>query len=99
MKEMKVLTNETKGRNPKVDHRKQHNCQFFNYLKKLFFTIAMLAVTVMVHAQSIEEQAEKVGNETFASAMVRNVMIIIGVVIFFTLSKSGKKDKENQRPE
>ena len=96
---MKVLINGTKGRNPKVDHCKQHNCQFSNYLKKLFFTVAMLAATVMVHAQSIEEQAEKAGNEAFANAMVRNVMIIIGVVIFFALSKSGKKDKENQSPD
>lgn len=99
MKEMKVLINETKGRNPKIDHCKQCNCQFSNYLKRLFFTVAMLTATVMVHAQSIEEQAEKAGNEAFASAMVRNVMIIIGVVIFFSLFKSGKKDKENQHPE
>lgn len=99
MKEMKVLINGTKDQNPKVDLCKQRNCQFSNYLKKLFFTVAMLAATAMVHAQSIEEQAEKAGNEAFAGAMVRNVMIIIGVVIFFSLFKSGKKDKENQSPE
>lgn len=99
MKEMKVLINGTKNRNPKVDHCKQHNCRFSNYLKKLFFTVAMLAATVMVHAQSIEEQAEKVGNETFAIAMIRNVMIIIGVIVISSLFKSRKKNNENQRPE
>ena len=56
-------------------------------------------VTIMVNAQSIEDQAEKAGNEAFASAMIRNILIVAGVFLAIFLFRSSKKNKENQRTE
>ena len=72
----------------------------FSYCyKKLFFTAILLMATIMVNAQSIAQQAEKVGNEAFAGAMIRNIMIIAGVFLISFLFRSVKNNKENQRPQ
>jgi len=55
--------------------------------------------TIIINAQSIGQQAEKVGNEAFAGAMIRNIMIIAGVFLVSFMFRSGKKNKENQRPQ
>ena len=65
-------------------------------MKNLFLTLVMVASSLIVNAQSIQSQAERAGNDAFASAMVRNVFIILGIVIFFALTGSKKsKDKTN----
>ena len=63
-------------------------------MKNLLLTVVMLTITVITHAQSIQSQAEKTGNEAFANAMIRNVFIIIGVVLFFAISGSKKRNNE-----
>lgn len=64
-------------------------------MKKLFCTIGMMAAALMVTAQSIEQQAENAGNEAFSEAMIRNIMIIMGIFILTFILKSGKKKKES----
>ena len=41
-------------------------------------------MTVIVNAQSIEEQATKAGNDAFTNTMIRNVLIIAGVAVVFS---------------
>lgn len=44
--------------------------------------------------QSIDEQATKAGNDAYANAMIRNVLIIVGVAVVIFIFKSSKgKDK------
>jgi hypothetical protein len=68
-------------------------------MKKLLTTMVMLTTTLMVFAQSIEEQAEKAGNEAFAGAMIRNILLMVGGTIIYTLIKSGKTKKEDQNSQ
>lgn len=60
-------------------------------MKNLFLTLLMISYSVLVNAQSIQSQAEKAGNDAFANAMIRNVFIGIGVVVFLFVIGSKKK--------
>jgi hypothetical protein len=64
--------------------------------KKLLFSATFLMATIIVNAQSIEKQAEKVGNEAFASAMIRNILIVAGVILVTFLFKSSSRKNENK---
>lgn len=66
-------------------------------MKKLLTTIVLLTTTLMVFAQSIEEQAEKAGNEAFAGAMIRNILLMVGGIVIYSVIKSGKTKKEDQQ--
>jgi heme/copper-type cytochrome/quinol oxidase subunit 2 len=66
-------------------------------MKKLLTTMVMLTTTLMVFAQSIEEQAEKAGNEAFAGAMIRNILLMVGGIVIYSVIKSGKNKKEDQQ--
>ena len=68
-------------------------------MKKLLSTLVMLTTTLMVFAQSIEEQAEKAGNEAFAGAMIRNILLMVGGIVIYSVIKSGKTKKEDQQPK
>ena len=98
MKKMRNLMNGTEVLKSIVNGCKS-NCQFSTCLKKVLFTAAFIMVAIMVNAQSIQQQAEKAGNEAFAGAMVRNIMIIAGVFLVSFMFRSGKKNKENQLPQ
>ena len=71
-----------------------HNLLKTKSMKNLLLTVVMLTITLITHAQSIQSQAEKAGNEAFANAMIRNVFIIMGVVLFFAISGSKKRNNE-----
>ncbi|MCX6228294.1 MAG: hypothetical protein NTV75_03815 [Bacteroidia bacterium] len=60
-------------------------------MKNLFLTLLMISFSVLVNAQSIQSQAEKAGNAAFANAMIRNVFIAIGVIVFLFVIGSKKK--------
>ena len=57
-------------------------------MNKILLTGLTVMMTVIVNAQSIEEQATKAGNDAFANAMIRNVLIIAGVAVVYFLFKS-----------
>lgn len=95
MKKMRNSTNGTEVQKSMANGCKP-NRQFSYCYKKLLFTVAFLIVTIMVNAQSIEEQAEKVGNEAFASAMIRNILIVAGVILVTFLFKSSSRKNENK---
>lgn len=65
-------------------------------MKNLLFTVLMLATSIIANAQSIQDQATRAGNAAFTDAMIRNVFIIIGIVLFFALSGS-KKSKDDSK--
>ena len=66
-------------------------------MKNLLLTILMLITTaVITNAQSIQSQAERAGNEAFVNAMIRNVLFILGVAVFFAISCS-KKNKDDKK--
>jgi hypothetical protein len=48
-------------------------------------------MTAIVNAQSINEQATKAGNDVFANAMIRNVLIVVGIAVVYYLFKSSSK--------
>lgn len=55
-----------------------------------------IMMTVFANAQSIEEQATKAGNDAFANAMIRNVLIIVGVAVVYFLFKSSSKKTDKK---
>lgn len=65
-------------------------------MKNLLLTVLFLMAAIVANAQSIQAQAEAVGNEAFASAMIRNIFIGIGIVAFLALSGS-KKSKDEKK--
>ena len=65
-------------------------------MKNLLLTLVMVSTSFISNAQSIQDQAERAGNDAFATAMVRNVFIIIGIVLFFALSGSKKSKDDNK---
>jgi hypothetical protein len=84
----------------RIKGRKQKtlfNLKIEKAMKKLLTTIVMLTTTLMVFAQTIEEQAEKAGNEAFAGAMIRNILLIVGGIVIYSVIKSGKTKKEDQQ--
>ena len=95
MKKMRNSTNGTEVQKSMVSGCKP-SLRFSYCYKKLFFTAILLMATIMVNAQSIEQQAEKVGNEAFASAMIRNILIVAGVVLASFLFKSSSRKNENR---
>lgn len=66
-------------------------------MNKILLSGLTVMMTVIVNAQSIEEQATKAGNDAFANAMIRNVLIIAGVAVVYFLFKSSsmKTDKKD----
>lgn len=66
-------------------------------MNKFLLTSLTVMMTVIVNAQSIEEQATKAGKDAFANAMIRNVLIILGVAVVYFLfkSSSNKGDKKD----
>jgi len=66
-------------------------------MNKFLLTSLTVMMTVIVNAQSIEEQATKAGKDAFANAMIRNVLIILGIAVVYFLfkSSSNKGDKKN----
>ncbi len=66
-------------------------------MSKFLFTSLTVIITIIANAQSIEEQATNHGNEAFAYAMIRNILIIIGIAVVsflfnFSSKKTDKKD-------
>lgn len=59
-------------------------------------TCLTIMMTVIANAQSIEEQAAKAGNEAFANAMIRNILIIAGVAVVYFLFKSSSKKTDKK---
>lgn len=98
MKKMRDLTNGTEVLKSIVRVCKLNN-QFSACLKKVLFIAVFMMVTIITNAQSLERQADKVGNEAFSGAMIRNIMIIAGVFLVSFIFSSGKKNKENQNPQ
>jgi VIT1/CCC1 family predicted Fe2+/Mn2+ transporter len=60
-------------------------------MNKFFLTGLTVMMTAIVNAQSINEQATKAGNDAFANAMIRNVLIVVGVAVVYYLFKSSSK--------
>jgi hypothetical protein len=46
--------------------------------------------------QSFNEQATKAGNEAFANAMIRNVLIIVGIAVVYFIFKSAKGNNKKK---
>jgi len=65
-------------------------------MKKNLLTGLTIMLTVIANAQSIEEQASKAGNDAFANAMIRNVLIIAGVAVVYYLFKSSSKKNDKK---
>ena len=67
-------------------------------MNKFFLTGLTFMMTAIVNAQSINEQATKAGNDVFANAMIRNVLIVVGIAVVYYLFKSSSKktDKNDQ---
>ena len=65
-------------------------------MKKILLTGLTIMLTVIANAQSIEEQASKAGNDAFANAMIRNVLIIAGVAVVYYLFKSSSKKNDKK---
>ena len=63
-------------------------------MKKTFLTLFLLSSELLIIAQSTKEQAEKAGNNAFGNAMIRNVLIIIGVAVLYFIIKRLFKKKE-----
>ena len=95
MKKMRNSTNGTEVQKS-VANGFRPNLQLSYYYKKLLFTATFLMGTIMVNAQSIEEQAEKAGNEAFGGAMIRNILIVAGFILGSFLFKSASSKNENK---
>ena len=53
----------------------------------------MLLQILLQVSQDIEKQATAAGNQAFQNAMIRNILIIVGVaVVYFFIKSSSKKD-------
>lgn len=65
-------------------------------MKKILLTGLTIMLSVIANAQSIEEQASKAGNDAFANAMIRNVLIIAGVAVVYYLFKSSSKKNDKK---
>lgn len=65
-------------------------------MNKILLSYLTITMTVIANAQSIEEQAAKVGNDAFANAMIRNVLIVVGVVVVYFLFKSSSKKTDKK---
>jgi heme/copper-type cytochrome/quinol oxidase subunit 2 len=65
-------------------------------MNKILLTGLTIMMTVIGNAQSIEEQATKAGNDAFANAMIRNVLIIVGVAVVYFLFKSSSKKTDKK---
>lgn len=51
---------------------------------------------LIILLQSFNEQATKAGNDAFANAMLRNVLIIVGIAVVYFIFKSAKgNNKKN----
>jgi len=79
-----------------INEPRKRNLLKARFMKSFLLTVLMLVTTMIANAQSIEEQATKVGNDTFATAMVRNVFIGIGIVLFLALSGSKKSNNDKK---
>ena len=65
-------------------------------MNKFILTSLTILTTLSSNAQSIEEQATKAGNDAFANAMIRNILIIAGfAVVYFLFKSSSKKNDKN----
>ena len=65
-------------------------------MNKFFLTGLTVMMTLIANAQSIEEQATKAGNDAYANAMIRNVLIIAGVAVVYFLFKSSSKKTDKK---
>lgn len=73
-------------------------------MNKLFLVLILLMVTLTVFGQNIpleemariEEEARKAANDAYANAMIRNVLIIVGVAVVYFLFKSSSKKTETK---
>ena len=65
-------------------------------MNKFFLTSLTMMLTIITDAQSIDEQARKAGSDAAANAMLRNVLIIIGVAVVYFLYKALSK-KNNKK--
>lgn len=65
-------------------------------MNKFLLTGLTTLLTIIANAQSIEEQATKAGNDAFANAMIRNVLIIVGVAVVYFLFKSFSKKNDKK---
>jgi len=65
-------------------------------MNKFLLTGLTIMTTLISNAQSIEEQATKAGNDVFANAMIRNVLIIVGVAVVYFLFKSFSKKNDKK---
>ena len=88
--------NFSKATDKNINEPINHNLLKTKTMKNLLLTVLLLTTTIAANAQSIQSQAEKAGNEAFAGAMIRNVFIGIGIVLFIALSRS-KKSKDDKK--
>lgn len=65
-------------------------------MNKFILTAITATMTLIANAQSIEEQATKAGNEVFSNAMIRNVLIIVGLAVVYFLFKSSSKKTDKK---
>ena len=65
-------------------------------MSKFLITSLTVIITTIANAQSIEGQATKAGNDAFAIAMIRNILIIIGVSVVYFLFKSSSKKTDKK---
>jgi|688.fasta_scaffold1473536_1 hypothetical protein len=73
-------------------------------MNKFFLVLILLTVTLTVFGQNIppeemariREEAHKAGNDAYANAMIRNVLIIAGVAVVYFLFKSSSKKTDKK---
>jgi hypothetical protein len=65
-------------------------------MSKFLITSLTVIITTIANAQSIEDQATKAGNDAFAIAMIRNILIFIGVSVVYFLFKSSSKKTDKK---
>ena len=56
-------------------------------MKKILLSSISILMSGIISAQSIEEQARKSGEEAYNNAMIRNVLIILGVAVVYFIYK------------
>lgn len=89
-------TNFSKTTDKNINKPINHNLLKTKTMKNLLLTVLLLTTMIVANAQSIQSQAEKAGNEAFAGAMIRNVFIGIGIVLFLAWAGS-KKSKDDKK--
>jgi len=59
----------------------------------------MLLQILLQVSQDIERQAREAGNQAFQNAMIRNILIIVGVAVVYFIIKSSGGKKDETKPK